>query len=167
MSNAECLERCVAQLCPADADVDKHLWYPDEPVCTSRRYSGVNWLRTQRKIAALHLRPDAGYFNVRMLGAINRVTPGLKGANPDDVPASENQWLAARAKHRTRTRLAEHGSAGSIPGGDVHQNAPCCPKSRAKTSAKQPYPQGCTKGTGRERIPPFYSYGGTWTHRRS
>lgn len=99
-------EICTAQLCPLEADLVHHLWYPDEEVCRSRKFSGLSWLKTQKKIAKLKLNPDIGYFTVDMLELIDRVSRGIKGAHPDK-PHSKDRWIEQRKKvQRTSARIA-------------------------------------------------------------
>lgn len=106
---------CICQLCPMENDIDKHLWYPDESVCSSRQYARLPWLKTQRKVAKLHLGPDTGFFTVRMLEVIGRVSKGLQGVDPDS-PGSEQRWLAARvSKRMTGERQYAVTAAGCVP----------------------------------------------------
>jgi len=83
-----------------EADIDKHHWFPDEFVCTSRQFAGLAWLKTQRKIARLRLGPDAGYFTRPMLEAVTRVVRGLRGADPDDGLRGEIHWMEKRKDAR-------------------------------------------------------------------
>lgn len=91
-------DECTAQLCPLESDLAYHLWYPDEQVCRSRKFSKLSWLKTQKKIAKLKLSPDIGYFTVDMLELINRVSRGIKGTNPDK-PHSKDRWIEQRIRH--------------------------------------------------------------------
>lgn len=101
LTECSLFEECTAQLCPLEQDLEYHLWYPDEEVCRSRKFSGLKWLKTQKKIAKLKLSPDIGYFKVGMLELIGRVSRGIKGANPDK-PRAKDRWLEQRHKHLKR-----------------------------------------------------------------
>jgi len=41
---------CSAPLCPLDLELDRRVWYADEPVCESRKHSLRRWIRKQRLI---------------------------------------------------------------------------------------------------------------------
>jgi hypothetical protein len=107
LNNCRLYYECTAQLCPLDNNsLNDCLWYPDGQVCRSRKFSRLSWLKTQKKIAKLKLSPDIGFFTVDMLELINRVSRGIKGANPDK-PCSKDRWLEQRKKaQRTSARIA-------------------------------------------------------------
>jgi hypothetical protein len=89
-----------APLCPIQETALKHaIWYPDEPICQSKQFQDLPWVKKQKQIAALRLKADAGFFTVRMLDTIHVVTKNLKGADPDD-PNAELKWLKERAEKR-------------------------------------------------------------------
>jgi len=101
---------CDVPLCPLDQpeDLVKHTWYPDEPICSRRKYARLSWIRTQRRIAKLQRGPETGYFTKPMLDVLNRVHKQVRGANPD-MEKSESRWFRARARakaERDRNRQA-------------------------------------------------------------
>lgn len=89
----ESCETPEAPLCPIQAStVKKGIWYPDEPICQSKQFQDLPWIRKQHQIAALKRKTDIGFFTVRMLDAVHIVTSKLRGADPDDSNA-ESKWL--------------------------------------------------------------------------
>ena len=96
--NCPSYEGCDAAICPLEEDsVTDALWYPDEGICRSRKFSKLSWLKTQKKIARLSLSSDIGYFTVNMFELIDRVSRGIKGVNPDK-PDSRTRWVKQRKK---------------------------------------------------------------------
>jgi len=74
----------------------KHaIWYPGEQICQSKQFQELLWIKKQKQIAALRLKPDIGFFTVRMLESLHVVTGNLKGADPDD-PDAESKWFRER-----------------------------------------------------------------------
>ena len=100
-------EGCDAPLCPLveDSKLNRRPWFPDEPVCRVRKHSGVKWLRKQKRIAALRLNVDAGYFTKPMLQEIGRVTSRVQGADPD-VQRADSRWIQSR---RNKAKNPQHG----------------------------------------------------------
>ena len=43
-------EKCDAMLCPLDPDIEKRVWFADEPVCSSHKHGRHRWIRKQRSI---------------------------------------------------------------------------------------------------------------------
>jgi hypothetical protein len=96
-------EKCKtpeAPLCPLQEDTIKHgVWYADEAICAARQFRDLPWIKKQRQIAEALLTADDGFFTVRMLLALKRITPKLKGAIPETTD-SENQWFQNRPVKR-------------------------------------------------------------------
>ena len=85
-----------APLCPIQETALKHaIWYPGEQICQSKQFQELPWIKKQKQIAALRLKPDIGFFTVRMLESLHVVTINLKGADPDD-PDAEAKWFRER-----------------------------------------------------------------------
>lgn len=80
-------QKCNAPLCPEINNPDG-IWYPDEPICRSHKFSALNWIRKQRKIAKKAIYRDF-YFTKADLEAIIRVTIKTKGQNPDSDKGSD------------------------------------------------------------------------------
>lgn len=96
MPETECskYEHCTAPLCPLAEGLEHHCWYPSEPICSSRRFTALPWVRRQRRIAALQI-DDGAFFTVAMLKSLHRVGKRTTGADPD-APNSEAAWLRRR-----------------------------------------------------------------------
>ena len=96
-------DSCEAPLCPKQpSTVESGIWYPGEPVCSLR---GVpHWVKVQRRLARVVGEGDGdrGFFSVRMLEALRRITPATRGADPDR-PGAEENWLKARQTKPTPT----------------------------------------------------------------
>jgi len=94
-------EECEAPICPLQKNTVEHgIWYADEQVCRARRFQRLPWVKRQKKIAKFALASivnclDIGFFSVRMLENIHRLSKGTQGANPDNID-SEEQWLKER-----------------------------------------------------------------------
>ena len=98
----EACESPEAPLCPIQENTLKHaIWYPDEPICQSKQFQDVPWIKKQKQIAALRLKTNAGFFTVRMLDAIHMVTKNLKGADPD-YPSAESKWFQERTEKQEK-----------------------------------------------------------------
>jgi len=94
-----------APICPLLQDSVAHgIWYGNEPVCRSKKFQALPWIKKQRKIASLKLAEDDGYFTVRMLNALHQaaITRKLVGANPG-VTDPETEWLSKFGRKQTTT----------------------------------------------------------------
>ena len=96
---------CKAPLCPMDADAEKGLWYPDEPICRSEKFQDLVWVARQRDVHKLLGRKSETLFTPQMLRSIKTVEPGLEGADPSDRNA-EKHWLD---KHKKQTKTVKKG----------------------------------------------------------
>ena len=102
MNDCRLFEGCESPLCPLQENTVQYgIWYADEGICKARKFQKLPWVIRQKRIVKQGLTYEDGYFNVRMLEAIQAVTKGLKGADPDDVK-SENRWFLERVKMRER-----------------------------------------------------------------
>ena len=93
-----------APLCPLQHESVAHgIWYGNEPVCRSKKFQELAWIKKQKKIARLKLTEDDGYFTTRMLNCLhtNSITSKLKGAVPNN-PESEDQWISTRNQRQSR-----------------------------------------------------------------
>ena len=94
-------------LCPLDTHIESRIWYPDEPVCTSRKFAKVTWIKNQRKIKN-RARNKSRYLTLKMLKRNYRIKTGIKGLSPDVTGSSEHEreqnWLS---KHRPKKPLSE------------------------------------------------------------
>ena len=54
MDQCTIFEKCSAPLCPLDPEIEKRVWYADEPICASRKYGQHRWIRKQRSIQRRH-----------------------------------------------------------------------------------------------------------------
>ncbi|MFC1974381.1 hypothetical protein ACFLU2_03410 [Chloroflexota bacterium] len=94
MDECKRFEECSAQLCPMDNN-DDHLWYPGEEICPLRRFASLDWVRKQ-KLIVKRCGSMYGFFNVKMLQAIRKVSKGLIGADPDKGIIAEKRWFKDR-----------------------------------------------------------------------
>ena len=97
---------CTAPLCPLGENLAYAIFYPDEPICTSRKFRQP-WVRTQRRIARrTKCNVDLGYFTAEMLGSITAVTSAIKGINPE-FNASVDVWVGQRGKVKNQYKLKD------------------------------------------------------------
>ncbi len=99
------LEYCntpEAPICPMqEITIKNGIWYSDEPICQCELFQHLPWIRKQKLIAKIGIKPDAGYFTVKMLNSIRSVTKNLRGADPDDAKA-EARWFQERKSVNVR-----------------------------------------------------------------
>ena len=118
----EVCETPEAPLCPIQETALKHaIWYPGEPICQSKQFRDLPWIKKQKQIAALKLKADVGFFTVRMLDSIHVVTKNIKGADPDD-PSAELKWLKKRDEKRvanSKKRKRRKGTRRKKPAAPV------------------------------------------------
>lgn len=91
-----------APLCPLQQEsVANGIWYGNEPICRSKKFQELAWIKKQKKIASLKLTEDDGYFTTRMLNCLhtNSITSKLKGADPNS-PEPEDEWISARNRRQ-------------------------------------------------------------------
>lgn len=87
-------EGCSAPLCPLDQSFPYAVFYADEPICSSLKFRPP-FVKIQRRIAKRVCTPEAGYFTVKMLQSMSRVTPQTKGIDPNSRQ-SEEIWVSGR-----------------------------------------------------------------------
>jgi len=111
---------CSASLCPLDPEVSKRIWLPEESdteeVCRNPGFVGLQFVKTQRKIAkVLRKRPGErdDYFTYSMLNRDITVKSGIKGApsDPSDIIKNALAWYEKKerlwlAKHPQKKRLS-------------------------------------------------------------
>ncbi|MBN1855607.1 MAG: hypothetical protein JW846_01480 [Dehalococcoidia bacterium] len=94
-------EKCCAPICPAeDISTENPNWFPDEPICRLRKYATHPIVAKQKRIKAAGLGPEDGYFTRRMLQAVERVTPNLRGASPEDGEEGGKRWTRERQRRQ-------------------------------------------------------------------
>lgn len=108
------LEYCntpEAPLCPLqEITIKNGIWYSDEPICQCELFQNLPWIKKQKLIAELGLKPDAGFFTVRMLNSIRLITKNLRGANPDEAMA-EIKWFQMRKLKARKPAKSRTGNA--------------------------------------------------------
>lgn len=126
MSEAQCprYEGCDAPLCPLQAGLGNHVWYPGEAICPLRKYTSLSWVRKQRRIQALPEADADGFFTVAMLETISKVRKGLMGASPDDGHFADKRWLEARAMAEAARERHRSGPESPEPQ-EIASNPPC------------------------------------------
>ncbi len=77
-------ERCKAPLCPLDKSFNLAVWYPDEPICGSRKLPPEikKVIKTQRRIAK-RAKDKTLSYDLTVLKGIKRVDSRIKGRNSD------------------------------------------------------------------------------------
>ena len=77
-------EGCLASICPLDGNRNNQIWYPDEPICGSRRLSKYDKkiIIVQRRISKKAIEKNR-FFNWAMLEEIKRVHPSILGLRSD------------------------------------------------------------------------------------
>ncbi len=84
-------DKCSAPLCPLN--LNKGIWYPNEEVCSNRKFFGLQWVKNQKKIAKRAGDKDS-FFTVNMLDRKITIRTGIKGLNPDTAnEADEAKWI--------------------------------------------------------------------------
>lgn len=95
MENCKHWDVCSAPICPLDTkkNLQGYCWYADEEICRSREFSGLAWIRNQKKIAK-RTKDNNKYFNFEMLNRNCRITKGIIGLDPekDEIPQLK-KWL--------------------------------------------------------------------------
>ncbi|MBM3148444.1 MAG: hypothetical protein FJ008_01585 [Chloroflexi bacterium] len=94
-----------APICPLLQESVAHgIWYGNEPICRSKKFQNLSWVKKQRKIASLKLAEDDGYFTVRMLNSLHQaaITKRLVGANPN-ITDPEAEWLSKFGQKQAMT----------------------------------------------------------------
>lgn len=110
-----------APLCPLQQDSVAHgIWYGNEPICRSKKFQEIPWIKKQKKIASLKLAEDAGYFTTRMLNHIhmNAITRKLKGADPNS-PNPEDDWLGNQSKKQKQAKLHQDKRSSKHTGQEI------------------------------------------------
>ena len=96
MKNAHFFNFCNAPICPLDENKGNAIWYSDEAICKTPKYSSLDFIKTQKKISRLNKKHAVnGYFTFKMLNQRIIVRSGIQGIN-DDTPIeslSEENWL--------------------------------------------------------------------------
>jgi hypothetical protein len=87
MDNSGCpsLDGCKAPLCPMDDSFENGaIWYVEEDICVSLKFSKEHWKRIQKRIKKLNVvYPVNGYFSIAMLKGLRVIRKGIHGCNPD------------------------------------------------------------------------------------
>ncbi len=100
-------QACNAPLCPLDTHIESTTWYPDEPVCTSRKFTGLIWKKNQRKLAK-RTPNHSRYLTLKILNRNYRIKTGIEGLNPDSLYATEQRreqnWTS---KHQPKKPLSQ------------------------------------------------------------
>ena len=76
----EYFKRCIAPLCPLEKDIKKHIWYPDEPICSLKKFQNLDWIKKQKQLKN-KANPNF-YFTIDTL-LTTEVRKRVKGLDPD------------------------------------------------------------------------------------
>ena len=85
MTNEKCnrFDYCSVPLCPVDKQSLRDcVWYPDEEICSLRKYTKSLMISNQKKIKKV-VNDTETYFNKQMLEKHITITKNLKGLDPD------------------------------------------------------------------------------------
>ena len=99
-----------APLCPLQIESVVHgIWYGNEPICRSKKFQKISWIKKQKKIANLRLTEEAGYFTIRMLDNLhtNAITSKLKGADSNSLEPEED-WLRNQKKNQYQIKSPQN-----------------------------------------------------------
>ena len=91
-------EECDAPMCPLDPKLSRKVWFPDEDICTSRKFGpGLKWIENQRKIRKKKSDPSL-CFTFEMLDRAFIVKKGIVGVSPDskDFQGDVRKWFKQR-----------------------------------------------------------------------
>ena len=98
-------DECDAPVCPLDKhSLNTSIWYSDEDICRLREFSGVLWIKNQRKIKKRQISSDT-YFTSEMLDRKLKVSQGMKGIDPDndsELGDESIQWLERHQPYKER-----------------------------------------------------------------
>lgn len=97
-------QKCAAPLCPLDKNIERRIWFPDEPICRAMRFRELDWVRNQRKIKK-RARDKSRYFTIEMLKQNCRIRTGIKGLSPN-IPSDKEEkqvqkWLSKHPPQRS------------------------------------------------------------------
>lgn len=128
-------EDCSAPICPLQRyTIDRGIWYPDEDICTAKRFQTLAWVRTQRAITRAGAADDR-YFTAPMLNSVRQVRKGIEGIDPDQplkqAEEAEQRWITDKKGRRVVAtpnpkpgRVTRAGKHRSTPAATVpHQPA--------------------------------------------
>lgn len=129
---ADCprFEDCSAPICPLQQNtIDDGIWYPDEDICTAKRFQTLPWVKKQKAITKAK-DPEDRYFTVEMLGVIKQVRKGIEGISPgqpiEEATRAEKRWIAEKRDGRvianktaelsrvTRTKRSNLANMGEV-----------------------------------------------------
>ena len=98
--------------------ISNSIWYPDEQICVNKAFSGLLWIKNQRKIAKKDRDGDT-YYTLKMLQQNCVIKTGITGLDADltliAVEGEESKWLKNHPAKKEispekRAELAERGS---------------------------------------------------------
>ncbi len=94
---------CSAPLCPAIPSSLQGAWFPDDPVCTTRR---EDFITRQKRIARRAGSRDR-FFTLAMISHPCQVRRGIRGLDPElaaeGIPGAAMQWIAKHPPARIMT----------------------------------------------------------------
>ncbi len=102
------IDVCNAPICPMDEESLIHcVWYPDEEICRSRKFTSMTFIKKQRLVAERAGDPTK-YFSCQMLNRNFIVREGITGIDPDqeigEASRAERRWIG---DHPERKRSSE------------------------------------------------------------
>jgi len=98
MTVEECekFNSCEVSICPMDEQNGCSIWYPDEPICSLKKFQSVDWIKRQKAIAKTRIRVDR-YFTREMLEVVNHTRKNVIGIDPDQSiegsRRAEQRWV--------------------------------------------------------------------------
>ncbi len=105
-------ESCDAQLCPLDTDIEKRIYYADEPTCKLKQYQTKRFIQNQKKLKKRDVRFEAGCFTYNMLNRKIIIKKGITGLDPDsykDLSTLEQEWIGKHPEHILTQKTIDRG----------------------------------------------------------
>ena len=121
MKAKECLyfDSCNAPICPLDENKEKAIWYSDEAICKNRKFSNLDFIKTQKKISKLNKKYEViGFFTFKMLNRSLIVKKGLEGLNEESdfnkLRKYEQNWILRHKgiSNELKTEMVDRLSKG-------------------------------------------------------
>jgi len=91
--------KCVAPLCPYDADIVNSYWFPDEEICRVKELQKKYlFIRNQKKIAKKHHDDKFTAYTHSMLNRHMRITKNIEGLDPDKLHMEDETQIQSEVE---------------------------------------------------------------------
>ncbi len=99
--NCKYFNDCSSPICPLDKNKNECVWYPDEEICSLRKFATLLWIQLQKKV--IRKTPDNNkYYTFEMLNRNCIVAKRMLGLDPDRD--REQQIISWFKKHPVKVR---------------------------------------------------------------